>query len=90
MKNSKQLKDSVTPKHTMDWYVKWVASVFVLAAMSLRGIDGMAHYDLGLSMIGISLWLWVSFLWNDRALILLNAVGLLFLFKNALTMALAF
>ena len=50
----------------------------------------MAHYDLGLSMIGIALWLWVSFLWNDRALILLNAVGLLFLIKNALTMALAF
>jgi len=86
----KKLKKSVTPKHTTDWYVKWLACVFVLAAMSLRGIEGMAHYDLGLSMIGITLWLWVSFIWNDRALILLNAVGLLFLIKNALTMALAF
>ena len=86
----KKLKKSVTPKHTTDQYVKWAACVFVLAAMSLRGIEGMAHYDLGLSMIGITLWLWVSFIWNDRALILLNAVGLLFLIKNALTMALAF
>jgi len=34
------------------------------------------------SIIGIFLWLIVSILWKDRALIILNAVGLLFLIRN--------
>jgi hypothetical protein len=31
--------------------------------------------DLYLSAFGIGLWLWVSLLWEDRALILLNGVA---------------
>jgi hypothetical protein len=31
--------------------------------------------DLYLSSVGILLWLWVSLLWEDRALILLNGVS---------------
>ena len=85
LKNSKRIFKSATPKYTLDWYIKWVASAFVLVAMSLRGIDGLQIYDLGLSSIGILLWLWVSILWKDRALILLNGVGLMFLFKNLIT-----
>ena len=82
LKNSKRIFKSATPKYTTDWYVKWVASVFVLAAMSIRGVDGLAVYDLMLSIIGVSLWLIVSILWNDRALILLNGAGLIFLISN--------
>lgn len=78
-------KEFTTPKYTIDWYVKWAASVFVLCAMSIRGIDGLQMWDLVLSAIGIALWLWVSILWKDRALILLNGVGLIFLFKNIMT-----
>lgn len=85
LKNSKRIYKSATPKYTLDWYIKWVASAFVLVAMSLRGIDGLQLYDLGLSSIGILLWLWVSILWKDRALILLNGVGLMFLLKNLIT-----
>ena len=51
-------------------------------AMSLRGIVGLETYDLVLSIMGVSLWLVVSLLWKDRALIILNGVGLLFLIKN--------
>jgi hypothetical protein len=80
--NSARWYKSVTPKYTLDWYVKWVASVFVLSAMSIRGIMELAPYDLGLSIIGVTLWLWVSLLWKDRALIVLNSVGLLFLIKT--------
>jgi hypothetical protein len=69
-------------KKTLDWYVKWVASVFVLSAMSIRGVDGLQFLDLSLSAIGIMLWLWVSILWQDRALILLNGIGLIFLLNN--------
>ncbi len=50
--------------------------------MSFRGVEGYQHYDLYLSMVGISLWLWVSVLWNDRALIMLNGAGLLLLIRN--------
>ena len=72
----------VKNKKTLDWYVKWVASVFVLSAMSVRGVDGLQFVDLSLSAIGIMLWLWVSILWQDRALILLNGIGLIFLLNN--------
>jgi lipid-A-disaccharide synthase-like uncharacterized protein len=82
LENSTRIFKSATPKYTLDWYVKWVASVFILAAMSIRGVDGLQIADLILSVLGVSLWLIVSFLWKDRALVLLNGVGLLFLLRN--------
>jgi hypothetical protein len=82
LENSKRIFKSATPKYTADWYLKWIASAFVLVAMSLRGVDGFMFHDLILSSIGVSLWLIVSILWNDRALIMLNGAGLLFLIKN--------
>tara|TARA_B000000557_G_scaffold230249_1_gene202902 strand:+ start:1030 stop:1347 length:318 start_codon:yes stop_codon:yes gene_type:complete len=82
LKNSKRIQKSATPKYTVDWYVKWIASVFILAALSLRGLEGLQIYDLILSCIGIALWLWVSIVWKDRALVMLNGVGLLFLLRN--------
>ena len=82
LENSKRIFKSATPKYTIDWYVKWVASTFILAAMSMRGVAGLEATDLIISTIGVSLWLWVSILWKDRALILLNGVGLLFLIRN--------
>lgn len=82
LENSKRIFKSATPKYTYDWYIKWVASIFILAAMSVRGVDGFVLYDLWASVVGISLWLVVSILWKDRALVLLNGVGLLFLLRN--------
>ena len=71
-----------TKGKTLDWYVKWVASIIVLCAMSVRGVPEFQFLDLSLSIVGIALWLWVSILWEDRALILLNGVGLIFLMNN--------
>ena len=82
LENSKRIFKSATPKYTLDWYIKWVASAFVLGAMSIRGVEGMQMADLVLSVIGIALWLIVSILWKDRALVLLNGVGLLFLIRS--------
>ena len=82
IENSKRIFKSATPKYTADWYIKWIASAFVLGAMSIRGVDGMQQTDLILSLIGIVGWLIVSILWRDRALIMLNGAGLLFLIKN--------
>lgn len=66
----------------LDWYVKWVASVMMVGAMSVRGVEGYQLYDLVLSLVGVMGWFWVSCLWKDRALILVNGIGLTFLIKN--------
>ena len=85
LENSKRIFKSATPKYTADWYIKWVASAFVLAAMSIRGIPEYQLYDLYLSIIGIFGWVIVSVLWKDRALIMLNSFGLLFLLRTLFT-----
>jgi hypothetical protein len=68
--------------YTIDWYVKWFSSVIVLAAMSVRGIPEYSQIDLYLSCIGLMGWLVVSLLWKDRALILINSVGLVFILRT--------
>ena len=82
LENSKRIFKSATPKYTIDWYLKWVASAFVLSAMAIRGIPEFTFIDLSLSSMGVFLWLIVSIIWNDRALIMLNGIGLIFLIKN--------
>ena len=74
----------LTDKKDTAWFIKWISSFIVVTAMSLRGIEGMQIYDLTLSIVGVAGWLWVGMLWKDRALIILNAVGLVFLFRNLL------
>ena len=75
----------LSDKKDLAWFIKWVSSFIVVTAMSLRGIEGMQIYDLTLSIVGVAGWLCVGMLWKDRALIILNAVGLVFLFRNLLT-----
>jgi len=74
----------LTDKKDTAWFIKWISSFIVITAMSLRGIEGMQMYDLTLSIVGVTGWLGVGMLWKDRALIILNAVGLVFLFRNLL------
>ena len=85
LKNSKRWFKSATPKYTLDWYIKWVSSIFILFAMSIRGIENLQIYDLSLSIVGVVGWLWVAIVWNDRALIVLNSFGLILLLKNLIT-----
>tara|TARA_B100000902_G_scaffold270359_1_gene256217 strand:+ start:194 stop:484 length:291 start_codon:yes stop_codon:yes gene_type:complete len=85
LKNSTRIFKSATPKFDVSWYVKWTASVFVLAAMSIRGVEGLQMYDLMFSIIGVAGWLVVSILWKDRALLVLNGVGLVFLLRTVAT-----
>ena len=74
-----QIFESVTPKYTLDWYVKWFASVCILVSIAFRAADGYALWDLGFGTFGVIGWLWVSIMWRDRALILLNGVSLMML-----------
>ena len=85
LKNSNRWFKSATPKYTPDWYIKWVSSIFILAAMSMRGVEGLQLYDLVLSIIGVTGWLIVSAIWEDRSLIMLNSFGLVLLLKNLIT-----
>jgi len=82
LKNSKRWFKSATPKYTTDWYIKWISSFFILAAMSMRGVEGLQLYDLSLSIIGVAGWLVVAAIWEDRSLIILNSFALLLLLKN--------
>ena len=63
-----------------DWYMKWVASVVVLLSLAMRAAGPEFRiYDLCFGFIGIALWCWVSVIWKDRALIMLNTVSLFML-----------
>ena len=86
LKNSKRWFKSATPKYTLDWYIKWISSFFILAAMSMRGVEGLQLYDLSLSIIGVAGWLVVAAIWEDRSLIILNSFALLLLLKNLITL----
>ena len=74
-----QIFEAVTPKYTLDWYVKWIASVFILISIAFRAADGYVLWDLAFGTLGVIGWLVVSILWRDRALILLNGVSLMML-----------
>jgi len=82
IQHSTRIYKSVTPSGTPDWYLKWFSSFFVLCAMSIRGVEGLQMWDLTFSTIGIIGWLGVSIIWRDRALIILNGVGLVFLVRT--------
>ena len=59
-----------------DWYLKWVASVIVLCSLALRSAGPEYRiYDLLFGTVGIALWTWVSIIWRDRALIMLNGIS---------------
>lgn len=59
-----------------DWYLKWVASLLVMGSLMMRaaGVE-YRMYDLYFGWFGIVLWTWVSVIWRDRALIMLNGVS---------------
>ena len=82
IQNSNRIFKSATPKYDVTWYVKWVSSVLIVIAMSMRGLDGLQIFDLSLSIVGVGGWLYVGIKWRDRALVGLNAIGLFFLLRN--------
>ena len=85
IRNSNRISKSSTPKNDLSWYIKWTASAFILASMTMRGKEALVDYDITLSLIGVTGWFIVGFLWNDRALILLNGAGIMFFLSTILT-----
>ena len=66
----------LSPTHTKDWYVKWIASIVLIVAQALTSAGDLAPYNLILFAIGLSGWLLVGVWWHDRALIVINSVGI--------------
>ena len=62
-------------KQTIDWYIKWTATVFVLTGMALRTTQEHMFVDIIVSLIGSLGWMVVAIIWKDRALTLLNVVA---------------
>lgn len=72
---------TTTPLHTTDWYIKWVSSVILMIGMILAA-NNLFPWNIIVQAIGIAGWLVVSIMWNDRALIVVNAVGVAILLNG--------
>ena len=68
----------VTPTHDLSWYVKWVSVFFVIIGWVLNSAN-LYPYNIMVQIIGVAGWLWVGYLWHDRAIMVLNAMGVMFL-----------
>ena len=60
--------------HPLSWYLKWASSIVLIFAM-IATTNDLYPWNMFLQFIGVAGWLWVSIIWNDRALIILNAVA---------------
>ena len=86
IKHSNRILKSATPKGTLDWHLKWIASVWLIVAISFRstGIPELQIYDMFLSFAGTVLWAVVGFMWRDRAVIIVNTIAAMMLFAGLL------
>ena len=73
-----------TPKDGLSWYIKWVSSGFLIAAMVIRATEMSNLLDNILSLIGAMGWFWVACLWKDRSLITLNSIAIFILLCGVL------
>jgi len=69
-----QTVQKLTPKGDLSWYIKWTASMFIIAAVCFRSAGADPIYDLVFSIAGTMGWATVGFLWHDRAIMLLNGI----------------
>ena len=70
-----------TPTHTIDWYIKWVASIIIIISVILTS-NNIYPLNLFFYSAGLSGWFIVALLWNDRALLIINAVSLALLLNG--------
>lgn len=83
-KEPEKVDDNWYPEN-FDWYIKWAATVAILVALIARSAGPeYRSIDLTVGSVGVALWLWVSVMWKDRALIILNAVSLVLLMSALL------
>ena len=74
-KQATRFTSKVTPYRDLSWYIKWVGTFFILAAISVRASMWSSELDFVFSLIGTVLWLIVGLMWHDRAIIVINAAA---------------
>jgi len=70
-----------TPTHTLDWYIKWIASVVLVGGVILTS-NNIYPLNLMVHALGMFGWFIVAIIWNDRALLVINAVSLVLLING--------
>ena len=66
---------AAAPRARAAFAIKWVASVVQILGYSATAF-GLVPLNIGLFMIGLTGWLVVGVMWNDRAIMLIHAVAL--------------
>jgi hypothetical protein len=67
--------EKIAPTYTFDWYLKWISSILLVIGVILTS-NNIYPLNLFFHAGGMLGWLFVSILWNDRALLVVNAVSL--------------
>ena len=70
-----------TPTHTLDWYIKWIASIILVVGVILTS-NNIYPLNLIVHALGMFGWFIVAIIWNDRALLVINAVSLVLLING--------
>ena len=73
--------DKQTPTYTLDWYIKWIASIILVGGVILTS-NNIYPLNLIVHAIGMFGWFIVAIFWNDRALLIINAVSLVLLING--------
>lgn len=77
LKDHEHPSKTLTPKrhhHPLSWWLKWISSIILIVAM-IATTNNMYPWNMFLQFLGVAGWLWVAVIWNDRALIVVNAVA---------------
>ena len=77
MEEHENYSTTSTPNKEQDalsWWLKWISSIILIFAMVATTND-LYPWNMFLQAVGVLGWLWVSIIWNDRALIIVNAVA---------------
>ncbi len=65
----------VEREQDLTWYIKWASSIVLMLGMTLTS-QNIFPYNLYFHLLGTLGWTYVSIVWNDRALLVINSVAL--------------
>ena len=61
-------------QHPLSWWLKCASSLILIVAMIMT-TNNLYPFNMFLQFVGVAGWLIVSVMWNDRSLIVVNAVA---------------
>jgi hypothetical protein len=73
----------VNIKQSLEFYIKWTACVIALLHVYLVAHD-IAPYYKYTGLINAGLWVWVSVLWREPSVIILNTIMIIIYIKGLL------